>query len=491
MNQLPKEVCLVGEVKKCRKCQWFWGPVPPYGPFPAFDWEQEFPKAFLNQPEPSMDVKPIKWTQATTRGDQAIEPGVLRGCRKAPIMTIGINPNMTAYFASQHSATWAYPDFQKEQTYAYYYRHATIFQESVSQGDVRSMIVPGTELFAEEDGVLVSVNRSQSHRWLLMEVGYKTKGVQRYEMAWSPSERTVILVGESFKKGDCLLANIVSEPGREVDIYANGTGYYQRLLPILADFKSAIGQADSAIAIGEDISMHDMVACASPGWNPRYDIPMERIAHNCVNEQQFLFDQLLQSRPAVILIVSTSSLEMFAGSVKALGGSLSLDYQERDVFDLLRETCEREHWVKVVKGEQSFTARFIVTPHFSYQDNFVPQARFALTAWEAFEKVYPNTVQLLKEENRVGKVDDHGFLSIQINQHDPLATEISEAAWQELMGRYCEPNVLIVGALKHEFSQQRLVFNEETGHLDRAGGSCAYCVNEQWRFPEGCPYGKC
>jgi hypothetical protein len=48
------------------------------------------------------------------------------GCRKAPIMTIGINPNLTAFAPGRAGASWCYPDFSDASggdaatKYAYY-----------------------------------------------------------------------------------------------------------------------------------------------------------------------------------------------------------------------------------------------------------------------------------------------------------------------------------------------------------------------------------
>ena len=111
-TELPIEVAMVEQVKNCTDCQWFWGAIQPYGPFPAYDWQQEeYPNAVKHGPPSSDGDKPVFWCKVEQTGAQAVEPAILRGCRKAPIMTIGINPNMTGFFAGAKSASWVYPWF--------------------------------------------------------------------------------------------------------------------------------------------------------------------------------------------------------------------------------------------------------------------------------------------------------------------------------------------------------------------------------------------
>ena len=48
----------------------------------------------------SSDEKPVEWVDAVSAGKKFVEPAILRGCRKAPVMTVGINPNLSAYFGT-------------------------------------------------------------------------------------------------------------------------------------------------------------------------------------------------------------------------------------------------------------------------------------------------------------------------------------------------------------------------------------------------------
>ena len=499
---LPVEVDMVKRVKTCTTCQWFWGAVPPYGPFPAYDWAEEFPQAIKDGPPASDEnTKPIYWCEVEQAGGQCVEPAVLRGCRKAPIMTIGINPNMTAYFAGEKAASWVYPWFSREQTYAYYYRHATVYQESFSLDTLKACIIPGTEIYAEDDGTL-KIKRNYSHRWMQFEFNYDGQEEAVYvERAWLPEARLVVFnqgrngdneQSSRVNKGDLIAAKIKPAENLATELYANKIDYYERLQPALALFNQYLaeqGYSECELAMGEDISMHDMVGCASPGWGTNYDIPRERVADNCVNQHRYMIDQLFQSRPKLVFIVSNSSLAMFAEGFTKAGGQIDLNFEDRDIFDLLQETCNQRRTLSWTEGGETFSARVITTPHFSYGDNFKPQSRFHLSAWDIFCRQYPADAEILNNEHRVVIREGDSFMSVRVNCHDDIQGKLSHAAWQLLMDYHYEPYALISEALIKEQQTFPLITNKSAVHLDRATGKCAFCVNDKWTFPEGCEYG--
>ena len=96
----PLEVKLVFDLKTCRTCTFFWPQkgAQPYGPYPAYDFLQNYPK---EKKAPSKDAFSYPWVDAITADPGFPEPEVVDGCRKAPIMTIGINPNLTAFLMSE------------------------------------------------------------------------------------------------------------------------------------------------------------------------------------------------------------------------------------------------------------------------------------------------------------------------------------------------------------------------------------------------------
>src|SRR5262245_54952688 len=125
----PLEVKLAFQVKQCRTCQFFWPPKqqpPTYGPYPTYDFEQNYP---AQTAPPAKSAFSYPWVHGATNLQGFPEPEVIDGCRKAPIMTIGINPNLTAALPETTGAAWAYPRFSDTAhsngltKYAWYYRY--------------------------------------------------------------------------------------------------------------------------------------------------------------------------------------------------------------------------------------------------------------------------------------------------------------------------------------------------------------------------------
>src|SRR6266849_6810194 len=124
----PLEVELVFQVRECHTCSFFFPKAPapqPYGPYPSYDFDSNTPKTA----SPKGNPMAFPWVKGTTSPPSFPDPEVMDGCRKAPIMTIGINPNLTAFAPGQMGAAWCYPNFSDDQEadlwakYAYYYRY--------------------------------------------------------------------------------------------------------------------------------------------------------------------------------------------------------------------------------------------------------------------------------------------------------------------------------------------------------------------------------
>ncbi len=494
----PLEVSLIHGVKSCRTCQWFWGGVPPYGPYPAFDWTEDYPPQMLHEgPQSAEASAPTPWLQGVLKGNQLVDPGVMHGCRKAPIMTVGINPNMTAYFASTSGARWAYPFFEAENRYAYYYRHFTIYQESVSLGYVRQHLDADKRLSAEADGWLVSTDRGSDHRFMLLTVQYKGADEPTvYELAWTPQERWVVVQDRGrddkpdtwFKQGDPLAGVFTPPTGVEAEIYENPAGYYQRMIPVLDAFKEKVGLPAAHLTVGEDVAQHDMIGCASPGWSSKYDMPAEKMTGNCVHDHGWVVSQIIQSQPAVIILVGGSALGMFR---QIFDPYMDLDTEGRDIFQLLKETTTRRYYVTVDVQGLRFRSRILTPAHFSYGDNFYRQSRLSPDAWTAFEQDFKGDVKVLDDAGRIWPPAYNGVVAVRLDgPDDEIRPQLSVEGWQVLMAYYVDPFDMLAGALAEEYEDGVLGYDEATGHLERVGGPCRYCVNDLWTFPEGCAYGK-
>jgi len=515
MSDLPIEVKLVSDVRTCRTCKWFWGGTPPYGNFPVFDWNEDFPEEIRNQKQ-TLDYrpppKPILKGEAVGQGQ--VDPGIMHGCRKAPIMTIGINPNLTAYYASDSGARWSYPNFSNDARYAYYYRHHNVYQESLDPDFIKDNIKSGTELIAEQDGWLLSTERSSDHRWVLLNIQYVGEDEpKQIEVAWTESLRFVIIAPRrfttdlenlSFKKGEIIGGKIEGLKGDNVQVYENATGYYQRFVYVLESFKKMAGGAlaTADLSISEDVAQHDMIACASPGWSTAYDIPRDRITQNCVNDHGFLISQLVQSKPAVIVIVGGSSMAMFAAAlspfikdleyeIRSEASDGTIDTTMKETFQLLKETTEREHFLHIKTDDFELKSRLIISPHFSYRDNFRQHCRISASAWRGFELDFAEDVKVLEEEDRRQPNTWNDFVPVRIyGPDDDIKNKLSASGWNVLMAYYYDPINMMANALYQELNAGRIAYDENIGRLARADGSCRFCKNDEWEFPEGCPYGK-
>lgn len=122
-SRTPSEARVVWETMTCRgmrnyyersehPCRWF----SQFGPFHAYDISVEDEKAGS-----------IGGVDAFYVGQRYQIPELLSGCRKAPIMSVGLNPNLRAV-----TQPWRiYPYFDDIQQYAKHFRYRTTFKYSI------------------------------------------------------------------------------------------------------------------------------------------------------------------------------------------------------------------------------------------------------------------------------------------------------------------------------------------------------------------------
>jgi hypothetical protein len=123
ISRTPEEARVVWETMTCRgirnyyesknhACRWF----SQFGPFHAFDIPKE-------EPEYGGEIN------AFYTGSRYQVPELLSGCRKAPIMSIGLNPNLRAV-----TQPWrVYPYLDDIQQYAHHFRFRTTFKYSIER----------------------------------------------------------------------------------------------------------------------------------------------------------------------------------------------------------------------------------------------------------------------------------------------------------------------------------------------------------------------
>jgi nucleoside phosphorylase len=528
----PLEVKLVREVRACSSCSFFWPDdkrQQPYGPYTSFD-------VGLNTPYtvPAGNGKDAhRWLLGRTRAPSFPDPAVADGCRKAPIMTIGINPNLTAFLPSQRGAAWAYPSFSNAggtdawTKYAWYYRYRTVYQERLTLDFVRKFLLPEGRIYAARNGHLTAAQRpDDSPQWTI---------TIRYD--GDATDTVITLPGRlgdfpymalfdvfppnnAFVAGDIIAGRVAVPEGLQVEVLQEPQGYYTQFQPALHKFQEtlhAAGHTGASLQIGEDVIQLDMVACASPHWNPGFlggtPESVGTIVENCVSRNAWAIKQFIQTRPAVLFIVSQSSwnmLRQFFGAHVVRAQPLPDKPEDHD-FTLLRLTtdpmqpCSLSVDVEIDGLRYEHTTRLVITPHFSYGTNFVPQYRLSQTEWQSFSASYPDCVAAMTDANGLHLVlpdqdKPDAYVVVQLSA-DPgkaattrslLEQQFATAA-EALRPSYYDANAMMASVLDDLYRQGKLAWTDTgngAGYLTRTEGSCRFCVNHHWHFPNECRYGK-
>jgi hypothetical protein len=518
----PLEIELVYNVRACGTCNFFWpenAATQPYGPYPVYDFDSNTPK----EHEPTgISKKSFVWLQGTTRQPTFPDAEVMDGCRKAPIMTIGINPNLTAFASGTQGASWCYPSFSSDDhtdswtKYAYYYRYRSVYQEHFDIKFAEKFLLPDGQIKAAKAGVLLDATRKSDAPSYEIHVQYDGESSPTViHLAGKLGEpRYVVLVNphDHFKQGDLLAARLNVPAGQKTDVYGQPIGYYMQIVPVLESFQKFLvqkGHKDARLRVGEDVGQLDMVACASPHWGPQWlggtSQSVNTVIGNCTQKNAWALKQLVQTRPAILFLVGQSSWNMFH---KAYGHLIKShpalpNFPEDGPYTLLRmmteNECRLEFKTKIDGHNYSLSTRLVVTPHFSYDVNFLPQFRMSNETLKAFTTAHPDAAKFLHTDPRIqvekpaggfaafGIVKDTGAVLAEIK------TKFASAA-SALMATYYDPHQMMAGVLEEIFNKGQMSYappkNGHAGFLSRSDGPCTFCVNDHWKFPQGCPYDK-
>ena len=520
----PLEIELVFNVRACGTCSFFWPADPqqqPYGPYPAYDFDSNTPVTSQLETSPNH-----AWVDATTTSGCFPDAEIMDGCRKAPIMTIGINPNLTAFLPGTMGASWCYPDFWNAAgtdawtKYAYYYRYRSIYQEHFDPNFAAQFLDQHACIVAATAGTIVSADRPSDAPEFTLKVRYEGDytdtsivipnklGEPRYVLLFdlkAPHNR--------FQRGDAIAAQLDVPAGKKATIYAGVIGYYQRMVPVLRlfeEFLKSKGHDDAHLRVGEDVCQLDMVACASPHWGPAWlggtSAKVQDVIHNCVTKNAWALKQLLQTRPAVVYLVGEATFNMFRYAFDRLiyaDPVLPLDPQD-GAFTLFRATTEnacRFEFSGNVDGQTyKIATRIVVTPHFSYGTNFLPQFRLSAAALQQLKQQVPACAEFLEHDLRLqyNPAGEKTFAAFQIIRDAAAVLLHVKNAWPTassiLEPAYYDPNQMMAGVLRDVYANGGLKYvasrQGHAGYLARNDGPCTFCVNDHWKFPLGCPYGK-
>lgn len=522
----PIEIDLVYNVRSCGTCNFFWPENiadQPYGPYPTFDFTSNFPDG----KDPQKGATDYFWLKALTNEETFPNGEVMDGCRKAPIMTIGINPNLTAFAPGLQGTSWAYPNFTSNdgtdawKKYAYYYRYRSVFQEHLNLDLVKKYLLTDGQIVAPKNGILKAAIRTSADPNYTIQVQYdgdetdttiqlnRALGSPRYVLLYdhfAPTNR--------FMAGDVIAAKLDIPAGVEADVFQQTIGYYEQFVPPLSLFTKFLQSKESTapdLQVGEDVCQLDMVACASPHWGDPYLGNQEKlIIQNCVSKNAWAIKQLVQTKPAILFLVGEATSNMFLGAFgNLLVRNKPLSSRPEDgAFTLFRETTDINDpcYLKfdtVIDGTSfSIATQIVITPHFSYNINFVPQFRMNENTWESFQTNYPDCAQFLQNDKRIqvvkGDEEKKQFAAIILNEDpsgviDNLKTQFN-AAYQTLVPYFYDAHQGMANAMINLYNEGKISYtqpaNGSPGYLTRTESSCHFCDNSLWKFPQACPYGK-
>ena len=532
-SQDPLEVRLAYDVRSCGSCSFFWPSEKneqPYGPYTAYDFDTNAPYTA----KAACGSGPSNWAIGRTRPPSFPNGEVVDGCRKAPIMTIGINPNLTAFAPGQTGAAWAYPSFTSRggtdawAKYAFYYRYRSVYQERLDFDFARRYVLPEGAIHAPRRGKVVDATRPDDSPAYSIKVRYEGDAADtEIQLPGKTGDFPYVVLfdryppHDTFEAGDLIAGRLAVPEGIKVEIMQQAQGYYMQFVPVLSQFEAAVrasGHADAKLAMGEDVCQLDMVACASPHWNKGFlggsAESIETIVDNCVSKNAWAMKQLVQTRPAILFLVSKSTWDMFRESFGAhvkRSPPLSTNPVDHD-FTLLRETTDPASPANLVldvtidgRRYQS-TTRLVITPHFSYNDNFCPQWRLTQADWAAFGQSYADCVAFMSPANGFTVVPGNpkypndymvvrlGYDAAQSNASLAELERRFPQAKSALAPYFYDPHRMMAAVLDELYRSGTLSYTsgqtDKPGYLTRTQGSCHFCVNERWQLPLGCAYGK-
>ena len=267
-SKLPIEVELVVEVMPCQAMRRSYDSSPAphpcayfaeWGSYHSYDYRESGP------PEQPSTALP-----AVYAGKRPLVPELLSGCRKAPIVCVGINPNLPGWTSTSRNAI--HPYFDDMLQYAHYFRYRTRDKRQIPESVYEARL--GTR--------------------------------QDSPTSAQPLE----------PEGD----DIPVEPA-PVLMYEQ----YQTLLDGLAERKNWPGHK---LSVGEDIAYANMVACPSTRWvvTPNTDDPdmpvmgqarAKGIVGECFVKRRYFLRQLVQSLPAVIIVFSQTTAREFIAALRS------------------------------------------------------------------------------------------------------------------------------------------------------------------------------
>lgn len=318
-TQLPLEVELVYETMPCNAMRVAQEPKTPalhacayfrqWGTYHSFDYVIDGP-----QPTPGVPTG-VKYV-----GRAPLIPEALSGCRKAPILGVGINPNLPGWSRTKRGAL--NPWFDDYRQYAHYFRYRS----------TDKLIIKGE--------------------------AYEAAGGGAHDTPFSDFELNIARDAA----GD-----------RLVEAELDTQTFYRNYEELLRDLAARMHWANARLSVGEDLAYMNMVACPSARWTtapiqgdpdlpPMTRVQRDGIVSECFRERRYFLRQLVQSLPRVLIVISQSTASVFLGEMR---GHFSRDNPQvgEDVRDLIDRDI-RLRYGTLPDGSE-LEAKVIFSPHFT------------------------------------------------------------------------------------------------------------------------------
>jgi hypothetical protein len=315
-SHIPVEVELIYEVMPCNALRCSQDPVNEPHPCSYFrQW------GTYNSYDYIKDGAPVNreiQQPSEYKGKSYLLPEVLSGCRKAPILCLGINPNLAGFWEAKRNSI--YPLFDDFQQYAHYFRYRNTAKLALPE-----------KKYVEYGGGKEDTPFSNKD----LKVPANSKGIRQI-----PTE---------LQNQEMYLA-------------------YQNLLDSLAD---RMNWKQHQLSVGEDISYGNMVACASAKWITQKDPavpdmpPMtvkekDGIVQECFFKRKYFVRQLIQTLPKIILIFSQTTANAFISTFKE-----AFTEGHPAVNESIESLLKRKIVLRLgaLPGGEVATARIIFAPH--------------------------------------------------------------------------------------------------------------------------------
>ena len=262
-SHIPTEVELVYELMPCNAMRVAQSPVESKHPCSYFrEWgtyhsyDYEFPGA----PDNRTIVQKSQYL-----GRAPLVPEMLSGCRKTPILAVGINPNLPGWWTPTRNSV--NPLFDEYKQYAHYFRYR----------ETAKLQLPIAEYT---------------------------------QFGGGPT-------ADPFN-GPELNVPLDADERRTIAVELANQKMYLAYQSILDDFAKQMQWNDAKLVVGEDLAYANMVACPSAKWTTKADPadpklpPMtsaqqQGIVTECFVTRQYFLRQLFQSLPSILLVFSQST----------------------------------------------------------------------------------------------------------------------------------------------------------------------------------------